>query len=1098
MTNINTFQGDVEIAGAITQADQVLYPQKRWEIDLTSDTTTARFYPIYFDTATAPAGVGEHWPINFKVFGDSLGGSDNDNEETLIGYARGGGYSDHQGFCKVHSRRYAHTGELRFQGIWEGTAAAYGFAIYMRGGYKYSILTDASTVVENKAAYTINGATFAVKDAAGSDVVGTSDHIGQLMDINDFVDTGGDSRDILATTSSFLLTTAASRLGIGTNNPQEALSVIGRCSVQNDGTYTPRFMLKSGANNTNGWRIGANVSDSVAGGFTIDREDASTPSKFMILNDGNVGIGVSDPTYNLDILDAIRIRGNYPTINFSEGTGASTQPAFRIFNDGAGQNDNNNYLAIQRNTSGTTYESVIHCNLAGVVNIPGNLTGGFTLADARIPSLAASKITSGSFADARIPNLNTSKLTAGTLSTSRGGTGTTSVTGSGNLVKSVSPTLTTPIANGANNGYFLDGYAAQAGSQFYGKPHSGRIISGMEVESTTLGGNYSQRVHFSTHQYGVWEGRAVTIHETGNTTLNRGAFGWSNQQSWSTNKTLQGPNGVYYGAQGHHWGTYSSRRFKENIRSIPDALHQVKKMRGVHFTWKHGQGDNLPPPDDYDTTHMVKQQTHIGFIAEEVEEVFPTLISYQKDGQTSGVDYSTITPVLVNAIKELDDKIGKGEGSSDDRLKDNEMYIRNATQTLMKLKPQIYDKKESLTSNIYHHEAGLIAQDIWYDTPELRFAVKPGLLSEIPVDAPIRSDDPREDPDYSKWGPNPASVDYNYLIPFVIKSIQEITTESSKEKVQVVGVTKSNLDTHRGMIVSGNNNEFSLSSVQQDKKCFGVISTSNTYSIDNEILIDRNGIGKVWVINSSNIEGGDYLTSSNVLGYAMKQDDDLLHNYTVAKSTIDCDFQPEQKIVKRIKQELSNVTYYVKTDLYEISKEEYDDMDNMYRTSSENTFYTKSQYTKVTEDGGYDKVEYTPSMPTTPRTYISVEDFNSLESNVQETYSHYYSNLSTTQVSLEDYSSLDETEKVKCQLTTKTIYSYKVREDSSDPLPGYEAEVREEYTNVLDEHGQIQWENTDETEKAYEIRYLDANGVITDEANAVHTAAFVGCMYHCG
>jgi hypothetical protein len=523
-------------------------------------------------------------------------------------------------------------------------------------------------------------------------------------------------------------------------------------------------------------------------------------------------------------------------------------------------------------------------------------------------------------------------------------------------------------------------------------------------------------------------------------------------------------------------------------------------MRGVHFTWKHGQGDNLSPPEDYDTTHMVKQQTHIGFIAEEVEEVFPTLVSYEKDGQTSGVDYSTITPVLVNAIKELDDKIGKGEASSDDRLKDNEMYIRNATQTLMKLKPQIYDKKESLTSNIYHHEAGLIAQDIWYDTPELRFAVKPGLLSEIPVDAPIRSDDPREDPDYSKWGPNPASVDYNYLIPYVIKSIQEITTESPKEKVQVVGVTKSNLDTHRGMIVSGNNNEFSLCNVQQDKKCFGVISTSNTYSIDNEILIDTNGTGKVWVINSSNIEGGDYLTSSNVLGYAMKQDDDLLHNYTVAKSTIDCDFQPEQKIVKRIKQELSNVTYYVKTELYGISKEQYDDMDDMYRTSSEHTFYIKSDYTKVTEDGGYDKVEMSLNTPTDPsaNNKISLEYYNSLESNVQETYGSYYSNLSTTQVSLEDYSSLDETEKVKCQLTTKTIYSYKVREDSSDPLPGYEAEVREEYTNVLDEHGQIQWENTDETEKAYEIRYLDANGVITDEANAVHTAAFVGCTYHCG
>jgi len=53
--------------------------------------------------------------------------------------------------------------------------------------------------------------------------------------------------------------------------------------------------------------------------------------------------------------------------------------------------------------------------------------------------------------------------------------------------------------------------------------------------------------------------------------------------------------------------------------------------------------------------------------------------------------------------------------------------------------------------------------------------------------------------------------------------------------------------------------------------------------------------------------------------------------------------------------------------------------------------------------------------------------------------------------------------------------------------------------NILDEHGQLQWEeHPTETEKAYKIRYLDANGTETDEANAVHIAAFVGCTYHCG
>ena len=589
----------------------------------------------------------------------------------------------------------------------------------------------------------------------------------------------------------------------------------------------------------------------------------------------------------------------------------------------------------------------------------------------------------------------------------------------------------------------------------------------------------------------------------------RSNMGWSNQNAWSTNKSLQGPNAVYYGVQAHHFSTYSSRRFKENIKSIPDALHQVKKMRGVHFNWKQGQGDNTLPNfmDDYDRTELIKQQTHIGFIAEEVEEVFPTLVSHEDDGQTSGVDYSTMTPVLVNAIKELDDKIGRGEASSDDRLKDNETYIKNATKTIMKLKPQTYDKKESFTSNIYTHEAGLIAQDIWYDTPELRFVVKPGLLSQIPDDVPTRDDDPRVDPDYSKWGPNPASVDYNYIIPYALKSIQEIATELPKRKTQVIEVTPSNIDQYRSLTVCSDTGIFkcdvpvcSLSKKSYDINCFGVISTSNVDSIDNEILIDTHGPGKLWVINTSNILSGDYLTTSNIHGYSMKQNDDILHNYTVAKSTIDCDFIPTQINSKRIKQKLTNVTHYVKTDLYEIPKEEYDGIDDIYRTSNEYAFYTMSGYSKVSGKGGYDKLEYYKSNDDNEKgeyNIISIDEWTSSESNVQNTYSTYYSNLSTTEVSLEDYTALDEAEKSKCVYTTRTIYYYNVREESADPLPGFEAEIKQVYMNDLDENGQIQWEDTGETIEKYSIRYLDGSGNITDESNHVYKAALIGCTYNC-
>lgn len=46
------------------------------------------------------------------------------------------------------------------------------------------------------------------------------------------------------------------------------------------------------------------------------------------------------------------------------------------------------------------------------------------------------------------------------------------------------------------------------------------------------------------------------------------------------------------------------------------------------------------------------------------------------------------------------------------------------------------------------------------------------------------------------------------------------------------------------------------------------------------------GTGFIWVENDgSDIEIGDYLMSGNTLGHAKKQSDDILHNYTIAKST---------------------------------------------------------------------------------------------------------------------------------------------------------------------------------------------------------------------
>lgn len=78
-------------------------------------------------------------------------------------------------------------------------------------------------------------------------------------------------------------------------------------------------------------------------------------------------------------------------------------------------------------------------------------------------------------------------------------------------------------------------------------------------------------------------------------------------------------------------------------------------------------------------------------------------------------------------------------------------------------------------------ESGLIAQEIYYDAPELRHLVN----SPSNVDPYIATSlDPKVDPDYSSWGSNIAGVNYVGLIPYLIKGIQELSTENSTLKTE--------------------------------------------------------------------------------------------------------------------------------------------------------------------------------------------------------------------------------------------------------------------------------------------------------------------------
>jgi hypothetical protein len=89
-------------------------------------------------------------------------------------------------------------------------------------------------------------------------------------------------------------------------------------------------------------------------------------------------------------------------------------------------------------------------------------------------------------------------------------------------------------------------------------------------------------------------------------------------------------------------GACSDNRYKRNITAIPNALNKVIQMNGVYYYWKTEEFPNQKFTND-------KQ---IGFIAQDLEKLYPELVFTDKDGYKS-VDYSRLTPVLVEAIKEL-------------------------------------------------------------------------------------------------------------------------------------------------------------------------------------------------------------------------------------------------------------------------------------------------------------------------------------------------------------------------------------------------------------------------------------------------------------
>jgi hypothetical protein len=200
------------------------------------------------------------------------------------------------------------------------------------------------------------------------------------------------------------------------------------------------------------------------------------------------------------------------------------------------------------------------------------------------------------------------------------------------------------------------GYATVGGGEFNTASGDSATVSGGYFDTAsgvcaTVGGGYA---NVAAGDYSFAAGSQAKA-------MHNGAFVWADSQfanfaSTGVNQFLiraaggmgintNNPAGYALNVNGNisciSLAQTSDARFKTHVATLDNALAQVLALRGVTFDWDRQtwKEQNFP------------EGRQIGFLAQEVEQVLPELVSKDRQGYKSVV-YQNVVPVLVEAMKQ--------------------------------------------------------------------------------------------------------------------------------------------------------------------------------------------------------------------------------------------------------------------------------------------------------------------------------------------------------------------------------------------------------------------------------------------------------------
>lgn len=167
--------------------------------------------------------------------------------------------------------------------------------------------------------------------------------------------------------------------------------------------------------------------------------------------------------------------------------------------------------------------------------------------------------------------------------------------------------------------------------------HGGDISAGGQIDAGGL-------MSTGTNWYLANTGSGPGVAEMRLFVVNPGLFSVGHASQLST--------GAWAGFYAGVFNTMSSRELKNNIKDLTTQQHnQLHELRPVTFAWKH-EGEEAPQ--------------HMGFIAEEVEEIWPSLVSSGQDREGrpfKGINYAGIIPALVAEVQQLRKELKELQGA---------------------------------------------------------------------------------------------------------------------------------------------------------------------------------------------------------------------------------------------------------------------------------------------------------------------------------------------------------------------------------------------------------------------------------------------------